>query len=177
MLFTFVRHTRVGVPRGTCYGWSDVPLASTFEQEAARVRSVLATKGIHPDAVFTSPLSRCVRLATACGFDDARRDDRLKEMNMGQWEMQRYDDIGDPHLQAWYADYLHECATGGESFQDLRRRVAAFLDEVRTASHRRVLIFAHAGVIVAAGIYAGLYEESEAFAHQPDYGGMLDIWL
>jgi hypothetical protein len=35
MKVTLIRHTRVGVPQGTCYGWSDVPLAETFEQEAA----------------------------------------------------------------------------------------------------------------------------------------------
>ena len=40
-----VRHTRVGVPKGTCYGWSDVPVADTFEQEATLTKSNL-------DAIF-----------------------------------------------------------------------------------------------------------------------------
>lgn len=30
MQVTLVRHTRVDVPRGVCYGWSDVPCAPTF---------------------------------------------------------------------------------------------------------------------------------------------------
>ena len=30
-----VRHTSVDVPKGTCYGQTDVPVAATFEVEAA----------------------------------------------------------------------------------------------------------------------------------------------
>ena len=30
----FIRHTSVDVPRGVCYGQSDVPLRNSFEQEA-----------------------------------------------------------------------------------------------------------------------------------------------
>ena len=41
MQVTLVRHTQVDVPRGMCYGWSDVPCAATFEEEAARTRSRL----------------------------------------------------------------------------------------------------------------------------------------
>ena len=174
MQLIFVRHTRVGVAPGTCYGWSDVPVASTFEEEASRVADLLERKAPF-DAVFTSPLTRCTLLAERCGFAHARRAERLKEMHMGQWEMLRYDDIDDPHLQTWYADYLHERTTGGESFQDLRQRVGSFLDSLRTLPYRRVLIFTHAGVIVSAGLYAGLFDEAEAFDHQPDHGTLVQI--
>ena len=44
-----IRHTSVGVPKGTCYGWSDVPVADTFEAEAAETKRnlvlVAADKG------------------------------------------------------------------------------------------------------------------------------------
>ena len=29
-----------------------------------------------------SPLTRCVRLATFCGYPDGERDDRIKEINL-----------------------------------------------------------------------------------------------
>jgi alpha-ribazole phosphatase len=35
MKVILIRHTRVDVPKGTCYGWTDVPLADTFLKEAA----------------------------------------------------------------------------------------------------------------------------------------------
>ena len=115
-----VRHTRTEVPPGICYGWSDVDVADTFPQEAADVRRHLS--GIEFDQAYTSPLRRAVKLADYCGFTTAIRDDRLKEMNMGRWEMQSYDKIDDPALQEWYKDYMHLPATGGESFPDLKRQ-------------------------------------------------------
>ena len=173
MFISLIRHTRVAVPPGTCYGWTDVPVADTFEEEAAVVRQRLM--GMSFDAVYTSPLTRARKLAEYCGFTDAIADPRLREMNMGEWEMQRYDDITDPHLQRWYDDYLHERTTGGESFPMLCARVAEFLDELHTRPYHHVAIFAHAGVLVAAGIWAGLWPAEEAFKHQVEYGGIMKI--
>lgn len=80
MKMTLVRHTSVDVPKGVCYGQSDVGLRATFAEEAERVRENL--KGRKFDAVYTSPLSRCVKLASFCGYEDAVRDKRLMEMNL-----------------------------------------------------------------------------------------------
>ena len=64
-----VRHTRVGVPKGTCYGWSDVPVADTFEQEATLTKSRLVEVFAdgNPDIVYSSPLMRARKLAAFCG--------------------------------------------------------------------------------------------------------------
>ena len=107
MRVTMIRHTSVAVPKGTCYGWSDVPVADTFEQEAAVTRAKL--EGMVFDQVYSSPLTRATKLAAYCGFPSPVLDDRLKEMNMGDWEMQRYDDICDEALQRWYDDYMPAC--------------------------------------------------------------------
>ena len=57
-----IRHTSVGVPRGTCYGWTDVPVADTFEQEAAETLRDL--QPLMPfDRVYSSPLTRARMLA------------------------------------------------------------------------------------------------------------------
>lgn len=175
MRVTLIRHTKVAVPPGTCYGWSDVPLADTFEEEAEAPRRALQAMAI--DHAWTSPMTRARRLADYCGFPHATPDPRLREMNMGVWEMQRYDDIRDEALYRWYDDYMHLPATGGESFPMLRQRVGEFLDELRAMPHRHVAVFTHAGVIVAAGLHVGLFPEEDAFAHQPPCGGMMDIWL
>lgn len=85
MDIVLIRHTSVGVPKGTCYGWSDVPVADTFETEAEETKKNLGT--VEFDAVFSSPLTRARKLAAFCGYDTPIVDDRLKEMNMGDWEM------------------------------------------------------------------------------------------
>lgn len=176
MEIVLIRHTSVDVPPGVCYGQSDVPLRPTFPTEAASVLERL--KPYRPfDHVFTSPLSRCVRLAGYCGYLDAERDDRLKEIDFGEWEMQPFDHIDDPRLQEWYADYLHVAATGGESFAMQYRRVSHFLGELRTRPYRRVAIFAHGGVLICAQLYASIVREEEAFQTLSPYGGIVQITL
>ncbi len=176
MQVVLIRHTSVAVPRGTCYGQTDVPVSDTFEQEAEQT-----LRNLQPfmplDAVYSSPLTRARKLAAYCGYPTPTVDARLMEMNMGQWEMQLYDEIQDPHLQAWYHDYMHLPTTGGEAFPDLRARVASFLDQLRQQEHERVAIFAHGGVLVAAGLYAGLYTEENAWNHLVPFGGLITIEL
>ena len=171
-----IRHTSVDVPPGTCYGQTDVPLRSTFPEEAKLVRKRLAGNPSF-DRVYTSPLSRCTRLAEYCGYPNALRETRLLELNFGAWEMQRYDEIHDPHLAEWYADYLHQPTTNGESFEDQLRRVSFFLHELQTKPYHRVAIFTHGGVIACAQVYAGLIRPEDAFNHVPPYGGMISIQL
>ena len=170
-----VRHTSVDVPAGTCYGRSDVPLRETFDAEAADVRRSLA--GIEFDEAWCSPLSRCTRLAAACGYGDARRDARLLELDFGAWEMRPFDAIDDPQLQRWFDDWLHVRPTGGESFAEQIVRVGGFLEELRRRPLQRVLLFVHGGVQLCAGVHAGLFPAEEAFGHQLPYGSILKINL
>lgn len=79
MKIVLIRHTSVDVAQGVCYGHTDVALAPTFAEEARAVADKL--RGYKFDRVYTSPLSRCVKLAEACGYPDAIRDRRLKEID------------------------------------------------------------------------------------------------
>jgi len=169
MEIVLTRHTSVDVPQGVCYGWTDVPLKNTFEEEAAITKARLEEYGTF-DVAFSSPLMRARKLATFCGYPNHITDDRLKEMNMGEWEMKPFDAINDPNLQRWYDDYMHIAATGGESFDSFYQRVASFLEELRHEKYKRVAIFTHGGVLLCAGIYAGLFPAEGCFAHHMDYG-------
>lgn len=40
MKVTLVRHTSVDVPKGVCYGWTDVSVAASFPQEAEETKNV-----------------------------------------------------------------------------------------------------------------------------------------
>ncbi len=94
MEVVMIRHTRVGVDKGTCYGWSDVPVAETFEQEAAVTKGNLDTFGEF-DAVFSSPLTRALRLAVYCGYPEAIKDERLKRQTAATMVRQLYDPTDD----------------------------------------------------------------------------------
>ena len=175
MEIVLVRHTRVDVVPGTCYGHTDVDVAPSFEEEAERVRTALS--GYTFDAVYSSPLQRCRKLALYCGFGDFIPDERLKELNFGHWEGQRWDEIQDPLLQEWYDDWLSIPAGGAESFLEQYNRVSRFLDDLKETKHREVCVFAHGGTIRAALIYAGKYNFNQAFTDDVGYGSQIRITI
>ena len=154
MKIYFLRHTRVDVPAGICYGATDVPLAETFESEAADVLDKLPDRF---DQIYTSPLSRCQRLATkvqATLGGSLTRDERLKEYDFGVWEMRPWAEIQGEVASAWYADFVNSSAPGGESYKQLFDRATPFWEEIIAlkTSHsppELIHIVSHAGVIRA----------------------------
>jgi alpha-ribazole phosphatase len=180
-----VRHTAVAVAPGICYGAQDVPLAADWhpavasaatEALAAAVRAAerapagtgLPT-GTSPRVEQQSPrillwsshATRCRTLARHISEQmetPVRVDARLAEMDFGEWEGQRWDDIErDPRYAQWSANWQTE-STPGESLPAVVARVRAVLAEIATdtaspadsATPRPVpLIVTHLGVIRA----------------------------
>lgn len=58
---TCIRHTKVDVPAGICYGQTDVPVAASYPEEMAGIAGVLKPQAF--DRIYASPLTRCRRLA------------------------------------------------------------------------------------------------------------------
>ena len=170
-----IRHTSPDVPKGTCYGQTDVPVAPTFREEAAA--TLAAIPDIKFDMVYSSPLTRARLLADYCGYPAPRLDNRLKELNFGRWEMLRYDEIDDPYIQEWYDNFVDAPIPGGESFREMYRRISDFMDELRQKEYDNVLIFAHGGVLACARVYAGLCDLRHAFENLIPFGGMIRIEL
>lgn len=175
MRLLFIRHTSVDVPKGICYGQTDVSVTEKFPEEAASIKKALSKYDI--DKAYTSPLSRCVKLAEACGFNNAIHDNRLMEMNFGAWEMKRYDEISDPRLQQWFDDYINVRATEGESFIDQRKRFISFIESLQPKNNTTIAIFTHAGIIVHAMVLYLHYSIDEAFSRQPSFGSILEVNL
>ncbi len=141
-----VRHTRVEIPPGLCYGRIDVALAPSFEAEAAAVRERLPWA---PLQVWSSPAERCRRLAERLTDATVRIDPRLAELSMGDWEGRRWDEISGPVHSAWMADPWGTRPPGGESAEDLLARIEVLRAEVLAARPERLLLVTHAGVIRA----------------------------
>lgn len=171
-----VRHTSVDVPAGYAYGQTDVPLKPTFPEEAEEVKKQLSSLTF--DKVWTSPLSRCVRLATYCGYPDAEREDRIKEINFGDWEMKSWGELSaDPRSEAWFQNWINVPTPNGESLSHQYKRVSSFLDEVRKSGLQKVCLFAHGGVLTCARVYQGEYPLEEAFKNVPPYGSIITLIL
>jgi len=142
-----VRHTSVAVDPGICYGQSDVSVSNTFQKERDKV--ALHIKDICFDAVYSSPLSRCKVLAESL-FENVQiiYDNRLKEMNFGDWELKSWDEIyADPKGKKWMDNYQKLPIVNGESYPEMVKRVKSFMSEIISDQKLNVAIIAHAGVI------------------------------
>jgi alpha-ribazole phosphatase len=140
---TLIRHTSV-IAHGLCYGRHNPPLAETFEQEAAAIKIELDTL---PDMPFyCSPTQRCRSLAEYLQLTP-QHDDRLQEINFGDWDGRPWLEIPRKHSQAWLSDFVNHVPPNGESYLQLSQRVLAFLQELTTKQQSHVGIITHSGVI------------------------------
>ena len=153
MRLILVRHTRPEAAGNVCHGVTDLDVAATFDEEAARVISALPAV----ERLVTSPLRRCVRLAERIGA--ARGlvpvvDGRIREMDFGRWERVPWDDIDRAELDAWAADFFHARPHGGESVAMVSERVGSALADYRRSGAFHAVV-THAGIIKAARAAAG----------------------
>ncbi len=174
-----IRHTTPRVNPGICYGQTDLDVADTFLEEATLVCDRLSACGSNP-IVYSSPLIRCRKLASYCGFDSSILDARLMEKNFGVWEMKPWDTIRGPEAERWYNNWTEVAPPDGESLVQQYERMAAFFDELKVRhadSNRPIFIFTHGGIQTLAGVYAGLYPMAECFEHTLPYGSLLALSL
>lgn len=175
MRLVLIRHTSVDVPPGVCYGQTDVNVKESFPEEAAIVKANLQKYKF--DAVYSSPLQRCVKLAAACGYEHAEKDDRLKELNFGDWEMKAYSEIKDPRLFEWFTDYINVSAPGGESVIDQQKRFKDFVEHLRErhGNKETIAIFTHGGIVMNGLVSFGGKTFDEVYANIPEYGSISEI--
>ncbi|MDP4208070.1 MAG: alpha-ribazole phosphatase [Bacteroidota bacterium] len=138
-----VRHTQTTAPPGICYGFSDVPPASDSEMDVVAQK----LKHLSSPVVYSSPLQRCRLLAERIS-SDIYFDNRLKELNFGQWEMQSWNDLRGPAVDRWMNDFVNVPVPGGESYEAMSQRVIAFLNDLLFEKYQKpVVIVTHGGVI------------------------------
>ncbi len=150
-----IRHTPVEAVTGICYGRRDVGLAEPCEPAFARVAESLPPL----DALVSSPLQRCLRLAQWLAKRERvplHTDARWQELDFGRWEGQRWDDIGRddrPLLDRWALDPGSFVAPDGESVRALHLRAQVALsqlgEQAAQAGWQRVGVVTHGGPIRA----------------------------
>jgi alpha-ribazole phosphatase len=142
-----IRHTSVAVEPGICYGQSDVSVANSFTIEKDKI--VAKLRNVEFEQIYSSPLSRCKILAENL-FDKKTIvfDDRLKELNFGDWELKAWDEIySDPNGIKWMNNHQTLPTLNGESYPKMVTRISEFLNELDFSKNKIIAIVAHAGVI------------------------------
>lgn len=159
MKLFLLRHSPVLLEAGICYGSSDVPATEISAEDLGQLRKQIPARAV----IWSSPARRCRELAVQLAVDAhaLTLDQRLCEMDFGQWEMRRFDDIERRLIDAWADDPWGFVPPGGESAAAMSVRVLDFLGELRRQqSNQPILILAHAGPLrVIRGSLTGLPRE------------------
>jgi len=138
-----VRHTTPAIEKGICYGQTDLDLALSFDLEADKILQKLPQ---YIDAVYCSPLDRCLQLAKKIS-PNPQQDNRLKELNFGDWEMQPWDNIPLQEIQPWYDDFVNTPTLNGESYKILYNRAIDFYKHLLQQNYQTAILVTHSGVI------------------------------
>jgi alpha-ribazole phosphatase len=138
-----IRHTKPKIATGVCYGQADIDVDESFEAEW---KSIVPHFPTHIHTIYSSPLQRCAKLAKALTQKPILYDDRLKELNCGNWELQPWDDIPKEQVQPWMDDFVNVQIPNGESYVHLHNRVVDFFKEWEALGLSAV-VCTHAGVI------------------------------
>lgn len=162
-----IRHTQTATQKGLCYGQADVELAESFFDDAREILKKLPANSL----VFSSPLSRCTRLAQLIS-NDAIFDNRLLEMNFGDWENMPFAEIEAEKLQQWTENFVSLAPPKGECFSQLYLRVKSFWLDLLELENQQVVIVTHAGVIRAILAKVLNLSLEKAFAFSVDFGSV-----
>lgn len=145
-LILLARHPRPRIAGRICYGRTDVPLAETPELGA---EALLAAAADPVERIVSSPLSRALLVARAVSRltgAPLRTDDRLREMDFGEWEGRPWSALPRAEIDAWAADTVRYRVPGGESVADMLGRVRRAWTGI-ASSEATTLVLCHAGPI------------------------------
>lgn len=172
MEIILIRHTTPKIAKGICYGQSDLDVTDTFSEE---IKPILKELSIDSETVFySSPLKRCKKLAEKLA-DKIIFDDRLKELDFGDWELQNWNDINKKELDIWMNDFVKVAATNGESYLDLHARTTSFLLEIAKQQHKKIVIITHAGVMRSLYSFINKTSLETSFDLKLQYGQVVKI--
>ncbi|CAD0224692.1 histidine phosphatase family protein [Chryseobacterium sp. JV274] len=160
-----IRHTAVENPENLCYGFAEMPLRKEYPEDFKKLEI-----DDDYDMIISSPSQRCCLLADYFKFD-YRTDERLREMNFGNWELKKWTDIPEEEINPWYKDFVNIKASGGENLLEMQTRVLNFWNAlIQKKDIHKVLIATHAGVIRLIVQTVLQFPLENMFSIQIDYG-------
>jgi alpha-ribazole phosphatase len=172
-----VRHGEPADVRGRCYGKLDVGLSVLGRAQMERTAECL--KAEHFDAIYASPRVRTMESARVltgfhkCGLQE---DERLREIDFGDFEGLTYDEIA-ARFPALYREWMESPTEvqfpNGESFAAMRTRVLASFESLSERHEgRTVAVVTHGGVIRILLAWALQMPDGGLFRLAQDYAAM-----
>lgn len=172
-----IRHTSVNVDPHLCYGHLDVPVADSFEDEAAKIKKIL-----NPDEdmkFLSSPSTRCTQLADYLSHGKFDIDERFRELYFGEWEGKSWNQIDKlPEFKYWADNFVHRTPPNGESYKSLQDRAkCAFFEWIDSSINSRIGIITHGGIIRAILATLQKLPLESSFSMQIDFHSISKLFL
>ena len=147
MKLFFLRHTSLNVEIDVFYGQTDLDVSDSFEEEVKLIQKKIKNFNIDTNSikVYSSPLKRCIKLTNKL-TENYIVDERIKEMNLGDWEMKKMSSISKKEKLDWENNLLSFKIPNGESNNDFLKRLKSFLEDI-FKFNEDALIVCHAGSI------------------------------
>ncbi len=147
MKLFFLRHTSLNVEIDVFYGQTDLDVSDRFEEEVKLIKKKIKNFNIdiYSIKVYSSPLKRCIKLTNKL-TENYIVDERIKEMNLGDWEMKKMSSISKKEKLDWENNLLSFKIPNGESNNEFLKRLKSFLEDI-LKFNEDALIVCHAGSI------------------------------
>lgn len=152
-MIVLVRHGETAANRARlALGRADPSLTEVGRRQVQALADRFAASGI--ERVVSSPLQRAVETATAIATAlhcTVEVDDRLVEMDYGEWDERSFGDFPAEDLARWRRDASF-APPGGESLIDVGDRVAPLCESL--VGGPTVIAVSHVSPIKAAALWA-----------------------
>jgi len=151
---------------GVYYGWTDCCMSEKGISQAEDLADILQNIGF--DAVISSSLKRAVATAAiVSGYKPEKivKDDRLREMNFGDWEGLHRREVAKKNREEWEkwsSDWINTAPPKGESFFEMYSRVRSCVEDIlERYKGKRVLVVSHQGTMrIIPMVLLGLTSEA-----------------
>lgn len=149
----FIRHGDIDdTNKGRYIGSTDVPLSGSGRESLKRYDAEFIYPGTQ--AVFTSPLKRCVETAQIL-YPQQKPIviDQLRECDFGAWEGKTGDELkADPEFKRWLAGEKDSKPPRGESGMEFTSRICTvfeqLVDGLMKTGYNEAVVITHGGVIM-----------------------------
>lgn len=110
-------------------GWQDSPLTDEGIEDAKLLKKRIANLKI--DYCYSSPINRAKKTSEIL-FDQVITDERLKEMNFGEYEGRLIDELANDkaYYDLWHHPDDDIKIPGGETYREVQLRLKSFFEEI-----------------------------------------------
>ncbi|MDO5047714.1 MAG: histidine phosphatase family protein [Anaerococcus sp.] len=153
MKIILVRHGQTMANIKWTYSKADTKLAPQGLYILDKTKDLL--KDYKIDKVYTSKLARSMETAEKLGYNRYDSDERVNEMNFGNFRGLGIDLVRAEYKEFFEKeakDYFNITYPGGESRNDVIRRMRDFLDEISKQNYENILVISH-GIAIRAGLF------------------------